>query len=331
MAFLVKITDTEGNALREIGVLPGQTVKLRAGEERVVLPHVDPGAARVETVGDEVRISVNGQEAIAFQGFTIYLENGTLALTFGEEGDIFAVNSFDSLLDLEGLDELETTAGNKTSLASGGTGSDGSVSSVNSVSLEPLEEGSVLDTLPTSLASAHLLDLDGQGGDDAVATVVTETQFKLSVDEGADLVRGADDANGDDPVRTDLIRGSDGDDKLEGEPDTKDTFILSSGNDEIEDFKAKEGDRLDIGNVFDDGADLTLKVSNGDIILKFDSDGDDEKDASTTLKDVVNNATTGEETGQDSLEGKDYDNLIDLNSALKELLGVDSTHPDIVV
>ncbi len=112
MALLVRITDAQGNILREIEADPGQTIKLQPGEEQVVLPYVNPGAAEIITVGDEVRIVIDGQEVISLQNFTLSLEGETSAITFGGQDDV---------PDLAEL-KIVTDQGGDTGLESGGTG-----------------------------------------------------------------------------------------------------------------------------------------------------------------------------------------------------------------
>ncbi len=87
MAFLIKITGAEGEVLRKVDGSSGQTIKLRPGEERVVFPYVVPDDADIKTVGNEVRVLIDGREAVAFQNFALYLEDGTPAFTFAGNAD----------------------------------------------------------------------------------------------------------------------------------------------------------------------------------------------------------------------------------------------------
>ncbi len=64
MAFLVQITDINGNFLREVEVNLGGIVELQPSEERVVLPYVDPGVVETQIINGQIEISIGGQEPI---------------------------------------------------------------------------------------------------------------------------------------------------------------------------------------------------------------------------------------------------------------------------
>ncbi|MCP4487104.1 MAG: hypothetical protein GY820_07270, partial [Gammaproteobacteria bacterium] len=100
MTLLIKITDAEGNTLRQVDATPGQTISFQPGEDRVVLPYVHPDAAKIESIGGEVKISLDGQKATVFQNFELYLEDGTSALVFDGQGSIPA--SSEAVQELEG-------------------------------------------------------------------------------------------------------------------------------------------------------------------------------------------------------------------------------------
>ncbi len=150
MSFLIEITGLSGEVLRKIEVDPGQIVRLQPEEQRVVFLQLDPGAAKVEPFGDTVQVSISGQEAMIFEGFSLYLEDGTATFLFSDGGG--GLSSFDS--DPQELSEIDT-ADDDVAPLSGGAGSDGSVNpgpfkSTGSFDASPVLLTSVSVSLPVS-------------------------------------------------------------------------------------------------------------------------------------------------------------------------------------
>ncbi len=170
-----------------------------------------------------------------------------------------------------------------------------------------------------------LIDIDSvigsRGSDDIVGN---DNKNTLSGGKGRDELTGlgGDDTldGGDDD---DTLDGGDGDDTLKG-GDGADIFVWSGGHDLIRDFNGKEGDVLDISDIFGGGADLTLALSGDHIVLQFDSDRNGFQDASITLENAARRS------GEDGTVGH-YGSSGDLNTALKELLGISDSGQDVIL
>lgn len=169
MAILVKITDEQGNLLREVEVDAGHSLKINPGE-KVVLAGIDPEDVEIETVGNDLVLTIGDGEPIVFENFVLYLadKDSPTTLTIGEGEDAEEIASLEDLEvepEAENLEEdenieesLDTAAGGGDTPApapsSGGTGSDGSIDS-------PV-------TGDTRISAAF--DLLSSGGDDASGT-----------------------------------------------------------------------------------------------------------------------------------------------------------------
>ncbi len=348
MTLLIKITDAEGNTLRQIDATPGQIISFQPGEQRIVLPYVDPSATTIKTVGDKIMVSAGGQEPVAFQGFALYLEDGTAGFTFGVEEGGRASSEAGRSQQEEPAEPVTTGSGNgggdgistvdysEAALKSGmfltseEAADDGDINKVDYI------EGTEIGETLTGTDGIDLIR--GLGGDDTISgNESTDSIYggpgadRINGNDGADLVDGGigdDDVNGD--AGRDTVRGAEGNDRLTGGLDG-DFFQLSSGNDEIMDFSPEEGDVLQLrynADIFA-GENPTLKTLGQDIILDFSFIIDDEDNDDPLLHGIMTlkNVYTG---GQEFNE-QPYNNLRDLDDALKNLLGYDEHCDNLII
>ncbi len=239
MAFLIKVVDAGGNVSRQIEVNPGQTIRLRPGEERVVLPYADSGAAKIEAVGDEVRISVAGQEAAVFQGLVLYLKDGSAAVTFDGQDGIFADDSLKPWRSQDVVQEGPSKAAASSSdtvdyseaLWKAGMVLFNDDAADGGYELPDIENaiGLSLNDAATGNNEAGINEADGDEGDN-----------NLVGTEGDDLIHGR---GGDD-----TIKGRAGDDVLYG-----DYSFWGEENDGNDLLYGGLGDDVLIGDSFSDG------------------------------------------------------------------------------